>query len=122
MVLPLMAIFIMGLFDYMTTNARAMEAIAIADLAPHAGAQEVFLLPNGKILSDVPKAKATAYSYFMMQAPSYVQLNGIECGDVDDLPYCRVSASVATPGYLMSRTVTVDAIAYLAWGVTREKH
>ena len=28
LMLPLMAVFILGLFDYMTTNARAMEASA----------------------------------------------------------------------------------------------
>ena len=46
LMLPLMAVFILGLFDYMTTNARAMEAVAVADLSAHAGAQEVRLLPN----------------------------------------------------------------------------
>ena len=64
--LPLMAVFILGLFDYMVTNAHAMEAVAVADLSAHAGAQEVRLLPNGKILSDVPNAQRVARDYFQM--------------------------------------------------------
>ena len=32
LMLPLMAVFILGLFDYMVTNARVMEAVAVADL------------------------------------------------------------------------------------------
>jgi hypothetical protein len=58
LMLPLMAVFILGLFDYMVTNAHTMEAVAVADLSAHAGAQEIRLLPNGKILSDVPSAES----------------------------------------------------------------
>jgi hypothetical protein len=123
LMLPLMAVFILGLFDYMTTNARAMEAVAVADLSAHAGAQEVRLLPNGKILSDVDAAEEVAYGYFRMQAPSYVQFVDVVCGDSVDRPFCRVTASVNSPGYLFaSRPVTVHAVGYLAWGITREKH
>ena len=95
-----MAVFILGLFDYMTTNARAMEAVAVADLSAHAGAQEVRLLPNGKILSDVDAAEEVSYDYFRMQAPSYVQFIDVICGDSADRPFCRVTARVNSPGYL----------------------
>ena len=121
--LPLMAVFILGLFDYMVTNARAMEAVAAADLSAHAGAQEVRLLPNGKILSDVDAAEEVAYDYFRMQAPSYVQFVDVVCGDSADRPFCRVTARVNSAGYLFaSRPITVHAVGYLAWGITREKH
>ena len=121
--LPLMAVFILGLFDYMVTNARAMEAVAAADLSAHAGAQEVRLLPNGKILSDVDAAEEVAYDYFRMQAPSYVQFVDVVCGDSADRPFCRVTARVNSAGYLFaSRPITVHAVGYLAWGVTRERH
>lgn len=121
--LPLMAVFILGLFDYMVTNAHAMEAIAVADLSAHAGAQEVRLLPNGKILSDIPNAQRVARDYFQMQAPSYVQFVNVVCGDTSDRPFCRVTVRVNSAGYLFpSRPVTVHAVGYLAWGVTREKH
>ncbi len=121
--LPLMAVFILGLFDYMVTNARAMEAVAAADLSAHAGAQEVRLLPNGKILSDVDAAEEVAYDYFRMQAPSYVQFVDVVCGDSADRPFCRVTTRVNSAGYLFaSRPITVHAVGYLAWGITREKH
>ena len=123
LMLPLLAVFILGLFDYMTTNARAMEAVAVADLSAHAGAQEVRLLPNGKILSDVDAAEEVAYDYFRMQAPSYVKFVGVVCGDSVDRPFCRVTARVNSAGYLFaSRPITIHAVGYLAWGVTREKH
>lgn len=123
LMLPLIAVFILGLFDYMVTSARTMEAVAAADLAAHAGAQEVYLLPNGKILSDVPAAERIAADYFRMQAPQYVQLVNVVCGDTVDRPFCRVSARVNSAGYLfVSRSITVHSVGYLAWGVTREKH
>ena len=31
--LPLMSIFLLGILDYMVTNARVMETVAVADLA-----------------------------------------------------------------------------------------
>src|SRR5689334_23838867 len=123
LMLPLMAVFILGLFDYMTTNARAMEAVAVADLSAHAGAQEVRLLPDGKILSDVDAAEEVAYDYFRMQAPSDVQFVNVVCGDSADRPFCRVTARVNSAGYLFaSRPITIHAVGYLAWGITREKH
>lgn len=122
LMLPLMAVFILGLFDYMVTSARTMEAVAVADLSAHAGAQEIYLLPNGKILSNVPSAERVAADYFRMQTPSYVQLVSVVCGDTVDRPFCRISARVNSAGYLFaSRPITVHAVGYLAWGVTREK-
>lgn len=123
LMLPLMAVFILGLFDYMVTSTRTMEAVAVADLSAHAGAQEIYLLPNGKILADVPSAERVAADYFRMQTPSYVQLVSVVCGDTVERPFCRVSARVNSAGYLFaSRPITVHAVGYLAWGVTREKH
>lgn len=123
LMLPVMAVFILGLFDYMVTSTRTMEAVAVADLSAHAGAQEIYLLPNGKILSDVPAAEGVAADYFRMQTPSYVQLVNVVCGDTVDRPFCRVSARVNSAGYLFaSRPITIHAVGYLAWGVTREKH
>lgn len=122
LMLPLMSVFILGLFDYMVTNAHAMEAVGVADLSAHAGAQEVRLLPNGKILSDVPSAERVAADYFRMQAPSYVQLVSVVCGDTSERPFCRVTARVRSAGYLFPpRPITVHAVGYLAWGVTREE-
>ena len=47
--MPLMSLFLLGILDYMVTNARVMETVAAADLAAHAGAQEITVLPNGTI-------------------------------------------------------------------------
>lgn len=122
LMLPLMAVFILGLFDYMVTNARAMEAVAVSDLSAHAGAQEIRLLPNGKILSDVPAAERVAADYFRIQAPSYVHFVNVICGDTLERPFCRVTARVQSAGYLFSaHPITVHAVGYLAWGVTREE-
>ena len=122
LMLPLMAVFILGLFDYMVTNARTMEAVGVADLSAHAGAQEIRLLPNGKILSDVPSAERVVTDYFRMQAPSYVQFVSVVCGDTSERPFCRVTARVRSSGYLFPpRPITVHAVGYLAWGVTREQ-
>ena len=123
LMLPLMAVFILGLFDYMVTSVRTMEAVAVADLSAHAGAQEIRLLPNGKILSDVPEAERVAADYFRMQTPSYVQFVSVVCGDTVERPFCRVSARVNSAGFLFaSRPITIHAVGYLAWGITREKH
>ncbi|MBL0348093.1 hypothetical protein [Candidatus Villigracilis affinis] len=40
---------LLGILDYMVTNARVMETVAAADLAAHAGAQEITVLPDGTI-------------------------------------------------------------------------
>ena len=47
--MPIMALFLLGILDYMVTNARIMETVAVADLAAHAGAQEITVLPNGVV-------------------------------------------------------------------------
>ena len=47
--MPLMSLFLLGILDYMVTNARVMETVAAADLAAHAGAQEITVLPDGTI-------------------------------------------------------------------------
>lgn len=123
LMLPLMAVFILGLFDYMVTSVRTMEAVAVADLSAHAGVQEIRLLPNGRILSNVSEAERVATDYFRMQTPSYVQFVSVVCGDTVERPFCRVSARVNSAGYLFaSRPITVHAVGYLAWGITREKH
>ena len=36
--MPIMSLFLLGILDYMVTNARVMETVAAADLAAHAGA------------------------------------------------------------------------------------
>ena len=50
--MPLMSLFLLGILDYMVTNARVMETVAAADLAAHAGAQEITVLPNGTITAN----------------------------------------------------------------------
>jgi len=48
--MPIMSLFLLGILDYMVTSARVMETVAAADLAAHAGAQEITVLPNGTII------------------------------------------------------------------------
>jgi len=118
-VLALMAIFTIGLLEYMTTNAQVQEAVAIADLAAHAGAQEIAVYPNGVIYS-TGNGEQIAAAYFHMQAPSHIHFGGVSCGLFQGRPGCRVTAMVQSTGYLLpSQWITVRAIGYMANGVTR---
>jgi Flp pilus assembly protein TadG len=117
--LPLMALFLLGILDYMVTNARVMETVAVADLAAHAGAQEITVQPNGLITS-TRRGNSIAASYFNSQAPGYVHLSTVSCGRYQGRPACLVQAQVKSAGYLLpGRQVSVNAIGYLAHGVTR---
>jgi len=117
--LPLMALFLLGILDYMVTNARVMETVAAADLAAHAGAQEITVLPNGQIMTTT-KGNGIAASYFNSQSPEYAHLSSVSCGRHQGRPACIVQAQVKSAGFLLpSRQVTVNAIGYLAHGITR---
>src|SRR5512137_1009790 len=74
--MPLMSLFLLGILDYMVTNARVMEAIAVADLAAHAGAQEITVLPDGTITA-TSRGNVIANAYFNAQRPAYVRLVSI---------------------------------------------
>ena len=118
--LPLVALFLVGVLDYMVSNARVMEAVAISDLSAHAGAQEILVLPNGRIKSS-PVGANVAATYFHQQSPSYISLGGVVCGAFQGRPACQVQARVRTSGFLFpARWITVNAVGYLAHGVTRE--
>lgn len=119
-VLPLMSIFLLGILDYMVTNARLMEAVAVADLSAHAGAQEITVLPDGTIMS-TPEGGSVAAAYFYSQAPSYIRMSAVSCGRYQGRPGCWVRAQVQSAGILFpKRWIMVNAIGYLAHGVTRE--
>lgn len=117
--LPIMALFLLGILDYMITNARTMETVAAADLAAHAGAQEVILLPNG-VIKTTTRGRSIAASYFNSQSPRNAHLSFVTCGRFQNRPACLVRAQVQSAGYLIPRRwISVSAIGYLANGVTR---
>jgi Flp pilus assembly protein TadG len=117
--LPVMALFLLGILDYMLTNARVMETVAVADLAAHAGAQEITVLPNGVIIATT-RGNGIAASYFNSQIPGYAHLAFVSCGLHQNRPACSVNAQVQSTGYLFPRRwINVNAIGYLAHGVTR---
>ena len=117
--MPLMSLFLLGILDYMVTNARVMETIAVADLAAHAGAQEITLLPNGTITATT-HGNMIANSYFSAQHPEYVRLVSVSCGRHQGRPACLVQADTRSAGYLLpARWIRVRAIGYLAHGVIR---
>jgi Flp pilus assembly protein TadG len=117
--MPLMSLFLLGILDYMVTNARTMETVGITDLAAHAGAQEITVLPDGTITA-ASGGNQIAALYFNAQRPSYSQLTFVSCGRHQGRPACLVTARVRSAGYLLpSRWVRVRAIGYLAHGVTR---
>jgi hypothetical protein len=117
--MPLMSLFLLGILDYMVTNARTMETVGFADLAAHAGAQEITVLPDGTITATSGGNRIAAL-YFNAQRPPYSRLTFVSCGRHQGRPACLVTARVRSAGYLLpSRWVTVRAIGYLAHGVTR---
>ncbi len=118
--MPLMSLFLLGILDYMVTNARAMETVGVADLAAHAGAQEITVLPDGTITATTEGNRIAAL-YFNAQHPPYTRLTSVSCGRHQGRPACLVGAQVRSAGYLIpARWVTIRAIGYLAHGVTRE--
>ena len=119
MLLPLTAVFLLGILDYMLTNARVMETVAVADLAAHAGAQEITVLPNGTITATAG-GDVIAAEYFNTQRPAQARLISVVCGRHQGRPACLVTAETRSAGYLLpARWVTVRAVGYLAHGVTR---
>lgn len=119
-ILPVTVLFALGIFDFMVTNIRVMETLAAADLAAHAGAQQVRLRPDGSIRVDRPAALSTAAAYFNVQAPAEAQLGSVACGLQFGRPTCRISAAVRSAGYLLpQRWIRVDAEGTLAYGATR---
>ena len=117
--LLIMLYFLLLILDYMITNARAMETVAAADLAAHAGAQEITVLPNG-VIRATTRGKSVAASYFNSQSPDYAHLSFVTCGRFQNRPACLVRAQVQSAGYLIPRRwIAVSAIGYLANGVTR---
>jgi Flp pilus assembly protein TadG len=118
--MPIMSLFLLGILDYMVTNARVMETVAAADLAAHAGAQEITVLPDGTITATTA-GNVIAAAYFNSQRPGSARLNSVSCGRHQGRPACYVTAQVKSAGYLLpARWVRVQAIGYLAHGVTRE--
>ena len=117
--LPLMSIFLLGILDYMVTNARVMETVAAADLAAHAGAQEITVLPGGTITA-TQAGDGIVMRYFEAQRPSYAQLVFVSCGRHQGRPACLLEVQTRSAGILLpARWITVRAIGYLAHGVTR---
>ena len=117
--IPVTVLFFLGVIDYMVTNARVMETVAAADLAAHAGAQHISLLPDGTIEPNPSQATVVATAFFMAQAPPDAAFGGVLCGLIRERPACRVRAQVRSAGWLLPETwMRVSAVGYLAYGVT----
>jgi len=120
LLVPLTTLFAMGILEYMVTNSRIMETVAAADLAAHAGAQEIRVFPDGSIEA-TEEGRQIATAYFQAQRPEHSVFAGATCGQFDGRPGCRVTAQVRSMGYLFpQRWIGVNAIGYLAYGVTRD--
>lgn len=119
LLLPVMALFLVGILDTMVTHSRVMEVVAAADLAAHAGVQEIAVRPDG-VLEGLARGQAVAEAYFRVQAPAQAHLSGAACGLLDGQPACQVWVQVPSAGYLIpQRQIQVRATGYLAHGVTR---
>lgn len=119
--IPVTTLFILLIIDFMVTNVRVMETIAAADLAAHAGAQQVIILPDGSFEMDIAAAQGTAAAYFSVQAPAEAALGSVACNLQQNRPACQVSATVPSAGYLIpQQSIGVHATGYLVYGVTEE--
>ncbi|MFT3892746.1 MAG: pilus assembly protein TadG-related protein [Anaerolineales bacterium] len=87
--MPLMSLFLLGILDYMVTNARVMETVAVADLAAHAGAQEITVLPDG-VITATSAGNEIAAMYFSAQKLAYAHLVSVSCGRHQNRPACFV--------------------------------
>jgi hypothetical protein len=120
-VVPVTVLFFLGVIDYMITNARVMQTVAAADLAAHAGAQQIHLLPDGTIEPFSSQASIVATSFFTAQAPPEAAFGGVSCGLIEERPACRVRARVRSAGWLLPETwISINAVGYLAYGVTED--
>jgi len=120
-VLAVTTLFALGVMDYMVTNVRVMETVAAADLAAHAGAQTIVLLPDGRLDMAGSQAENTAANFFRAQAPDGAVLGAVSCGLVGNRPACRVNAAMESAGMLIpKRWINVSAVGYLAYGVTED--
>jgi Flp pilus assembly protein TadG len=120
-VVPVTVLFFLGVIDYMITNARVMQTVAAADLAAHAGAQQIHLLPDGTIEPFSSQASIVATSFFTAQAPPEAAFGGVSCGLIEERPACRVRARVRSAGWLLPEIwISINAVGYLAYGVTED--
>jgi hypothetical protein len=96
-----------------------MDGVSVTNLAAMAGAQEVKVLPNG-VIQTTDQAYSTATWYFVQQAPSYVQLMSVWCGQTNNRPSCIIKARVETAGLMLGgQYINITAVGYLSYGVTR---
>lgn len=117
--LPAIVVLILVVADTAVTTSRLMDGLAVADFAAHAGAQEVRVLPNGRMEPSSRASEVVAW-YFYQQAPPYVQLVSVWCGVRRDMPACEVTVRVQTAGFLLGGdSITVRTVGYLSYGVTR---
>jgi len=121
-ILPLAAFFSMVVLDYLVTTTRIMMAVAAADLAAHAGAQEVVTYPDGTLKIDAVNGPTIVAAYWELQQPAHTTAVDIQCGQEENRPMCSITVEVESGGYLLpKRTVTVRAVGYFAHGVTRDQ-
>lgn len=119
--MPVLAIFAIEILEYMITTARVMETIAAADLAAHAGAQEIIVWDDGTLTS-TGHGVSVATTYFINQVPAHSRFVSANCGIHQGRPACWVTAEVEPPAYLLwtpREWITVNAVGYLANGITR---
>lgn len=120
----LITLFAVALLDYALGTSRIQEAIIAADLAAHAGVQQVIVEPDGA-LKPAPSAPSVATQYFRANKPEHTEITAVQCGleprGTYTVPYCRVTAITYIGGkYFPERAAQVSAVAYLPYGATRE--
>ncbi len=115
--LAALLILILATISYGVLTLRTMRALAAADLAAHAGAMEVRVLPNGQI---VPNGRGPhmARNVFLQHQPPHTSLVGVSCGLHARRPFCEVTVRVEGAFWAPDRVVKARAL--LVQGITQE--
>ena len=124
LVVTVLVLFAVFLIDYAKATATAQEAVMAADLAVHAGVQQIMVEPDGDIVP-APNAPDVVKAYFEANKPPGASLTRVQCDTVSingvDVPHCELTAFFMAGGHIgPARAITIEASAYLPYGATRE--
>jgi Tfp pilus assembly protein PilX len=119
LLLPILALLLVGAADYAISARRVLDTAMAADLAAHAAAQAVVVRFDGRV-APAPEAPLIAERVFWANAPAGAWLESVRCDMATGRPRCVVRAGIRTAGWLGIRErAEVTGVGYLAVGATR---
>ncbi len=109
-------VLIMAALSYGVLTARLMDTLGATQLAAHAGAMAIHVLPDGRY--QLANSERVARDVFAQHRLPYASLESVTCGLDQGRPWCEVAARVE--GVLLAPGMTVHSRAILVPGITRE--